>query len=548
VLPAEDRTSAVEESCDVVVVGAGFAGLYAVHRAGRDGLLAVGIEAGDDVGGTWYWNRYPGARCDVESVDYSFSFDEELQNGWRWSERFATQPEIRAYASHMAERFGLRDRYRFGERVTSARFDESTSTWLVETGAGTRLRAPFVVFATGSLSVPHRPSFPGVDDFGGEVYFTAQWPESPVDLTGRRVGVIGTGSSGIQVVTAIAPVAAGLTVFQRTANYSIPTVNGPLTDAELASIRATYPARRAITRRGLNGSGRDAYEKSVFEVGEEERRAVFERGWTLGGVAFAKTFPDQMVDDAVNRVARDFVHSKIREIVHDPATADDLTPTDHPIGAKRICSDSGYYETFNRDDVTLVNLRTDPIVRVVAGGIETASGLHQLDVIVYATGFDALTGALLRIDVRGRGGIRLADVWDDGPLTYLGVSVPGFPNLFLVNGPGGPSVLGNMILGAELQVDWVADLVAHAGSRGAQELEARADAAATWTEHVDEVAAATLYAKARSWYMGANIEGKKQRFMPYAGGLGSYTDLCARVRDDGYEGFALTSRSPEATS
>jgi cation diffusion facilitator CzcD-associated flavoprotein CzcO len=533
-----------EESCDVVVVGAGFAGLYAVHRARRDGLQAVGIEAGDDVGGTWYWNRYPGARCDVESVDYSYSFDEELQAEWRWTERFAAQPEIQAYAGHVSRRFGLRDLYRFGERVTSAVFDEDTSTWLVETDGGSRVRARFVVFATGSLSIPHKPSFPGVDDFGGEVYFTAQWPETPVDLSGKRVAVIGTGSSGIQAITAIAQVAARLTVFQRTANYSIPTVNGPLSESELTAIHETYPARRAVTRRGLNGSGRDAYEKSAFEIGEDERRAVFERGWTLGGVAFAKTFQDQMVDDEVNRFAREYVHSKIREIVRDPETADDLIPTDHPIGAKRICSDSGYYETFNRDNVTLVNLRKDPIVRVVADGIETAAGLHELDTIVYATGFDALTGALLRIDVRGRGGVRLADAWDDGPLTYLGVSVPGFPNLFLLNGPGGPSVLGNMILGAEIQVDWVADLVADAQRRGVQELEVRADATEKWTAHVDEVAAATLYTKARSWYMGANIEGKKQRFMPYAGGLGGYIDICAEVKHEDYEGFVFTSRRP----
>jgi cation diffusion facilitator CzcD-associated flavoprotein CzcO len=524
------------------VVGAGFAGLYATHRALQDGLDVIGIEAGDDVGGTWHWNRYPGARCDVESVDYSYSFDEELQGEWTWTERFAGQPEIRSYARHVADRFGLYRVYRFGERVRSAVFDESTSTWLVETGGGSRLRARFVVFATGSLSLPHRPRFPGDDGYRGEAYFTAQWPETPVDLTGKRVGVIGTGSSGIQAISTIALVASQLTVFQRTANYSIPTVNGPLSPEELAEIRASYPERRAITRRGLNGSGRDAYEKSALEIDEPERREVFERGWTQGGVAFAKTFRDQMVDDDVNRLAREYVHSKIREIVHDPATAEDLIPTDHPIGAKRICSDSGYYETFNRENVTLVNLRKDPIVRFVDQGIETESGLHPLDVVVYATGFDALTGALLKIDVRGRDDVRLTDAWGHGPVTYLGLAVPGFPNLFLVNGPGGPSVLGNMIAGAEIQVDWVADLVAEALRRGVQELEADADAAEQWTVHVDEVAERTLYTKAKSWYLGANIEGKHQRFMPYAGGLGAYLDICADVKAGDFAGFVFAAR------
>ncbi|MGY1814671.1 flavin-containing monooxygenase [Blastococcus sp. SYSU D00820] len=529
------------ETVDVLVVGAGFAGLYALHRSRQAGLTAVAVEAGDDVGGTWYWNRYPGARCDVESVDYSYSFDEDLQREWRWTERYAAQPEIHAYARHVADRFGLRPHLRLGQRVTAAVFDDATSTWTLSTDSGTRYRAPFVLLATGSLSAPNRPDIPGADSFAGEVVFTAQWPEEGVSVEGKRVGVIGTGSSGIQSIPILAESARSLTVFQRSANYSIPAPNRPLTDEDHARIQAEYPQRRAFTRTSSSGSPYEPYPKRATEIDEDERAAAFEARWRLGGVQFAKTFPDQSVDPVVNDMAREFVEARIRAVVHDPRVADDLIPDDHPIGTKRICTDTGYFETFNRDDVRLVNLRREPFVEITPTGVRTTAATYDLDVLVYATGFDAMTGAVTRIDVVGPRGDRIADTWADGPLTYLGVGVPGFPNLFPVTGPGSPSVLANMILAAEQQVDWLLDLVTYCRAHGIDQVEARRDAAETWTRHVDDAAHQTLFVQARSWYLGANIEGKKRVFMPYIGGFGTYRRICDEVGADGYRGFVLTS-------
>jgi cation diffusion facilitator CzcD-associated flavoprotein CzcO len=540
-----ERRPRSRNGVDMVVVGAGVAGLYATHRARTAGLAVRGFEAGAGVGGTWFWNRYPGARCDVESVDYSFSFDSALQQEWTWSERFATQPEILAYLTHAAERFELREHYTFGERVVSLELDETTGTWLVATDAGTEVTARYVVLATGSLSVPYRPDLPGADDFAGAVLMTAQWPDRPVSFEGRRVGVIGTGSSGIQLVPELARQARELTVFQRTANYSIPAVGGPLPAEELAAVKEGYDERRARTRRGLYGDpARDPYPHHPRAVSEEERTRVLEEAWKVGGVFFARTFPDQMVDEATNRVASEFVRDKIRSIVSDPQTADDLVPVDHPIGAKRICTDAGYFATFNLDHVHLVNLRRDPIERVEAAGVRTASGLHELDVLVYATGFDAFTGALSRLEVRGRGGMRLGEAWADGPETYLGLTVPGLPNVFLLNGPGSTGALANMVLGSEMQVDWAFDLVAETERRGAATFDVSAAAASRWTDFVDETARRTLFVKARSWYLGSNVEGKRERFLPYAGGLGDYVDHCRAEVDAGYPCFEFAARTP----
>ncbi|WP_067168733.1 flavin-containing monooxygenase [Microtetraspora niveoalba] len=533
---------------DVLVVGAGFAGLYAVHRALGAGFRAIGVEAAPGVGGTWYWNRYPGARCDVESIDYSYSFDEELQDSWVWSERYATQPEILAYLEHVADRFGLRPHFRFDRRVESARFDEGDATWTVTTDAGEAYRARFVVLATGSLSAPNKPPIPGADRFAGEVLFTAQWPREKVSFAGKRVGIIGTGSSGIQSIPIIAEEAASLTVFQRSPNYSVPAFNRPLTEDEQVRVRAEYPERRRRSAYSGAGTPHETYPKTVFEIDEAERLAAFEARWKEGGVLFGKTFPDQTVDEAVNKMARDFAEAKIRAIVADQRTADDLIPVDHPIGTKRICTDSGYYATFNRENVTLVNLRREPIVSITERGIETGGSSYELDTLIYATGFDAMTGAVTRIDIRGARGARIGDAWGEGPVTYLGMAIPGFPNLFTVNGPGSPSVLANMVLTAEQQVDWVVDLLADCRSRGVTEVEARADSAAKWTGHVDEVAHRTLFPKADSWYVGANIEGKRRVFMPYIGGFGAYRRTCEQVRAGGYEGFVLTARSGEGAS
>jgi len=531
----------VTEVADVLVIGAGFAGMYAVHAAVERGWRTIGIEAGLDVGGTWYWNRYPGARCDVESVDYSYSFDPELEQEWVWSERYATQPEIHAYAQHVADRYDLRRHFRFGERVLSATFDEDDATWTIRTDAGRVAQGRWLICATGSLSSPNRPDIPGLDDFRGDVLMTAQWPEEGYDVTGKRVGVIGTGSSGIQATPILAESAARLTVFQRSPNFSVPAFNRPHTEEELEEIRRTYRERRAKSFAGGGGSPHQAYPKSIWEVDEDERNAAFEARWREGGVLFSKTFNEQFVDQAANDLAREFAVAKIREIVRDPQTAEDLIPTDHPIGTKRICTDSGYYATFNRDNVELVNLRRDPIEAVTEWGVKTRDGAYELDVLVLATGFDAMTGSFTKIDVRGPRGDVLADAWADGPVTHLGVAVPGFPNFFTITGPGSPSVLINMVLAAEQQVDWIYELIDRCDRDGHRLVEARLDAARQWGDYLDELANGTLFVKANSWYMGANIEGKARGFMPFVAGFAAYIERCNECRDVGYAGFVLGS-------
>jgi cation diffusion facilitator CzcD-associated flavoprotein CzcO len=525
---------------DVIVVGAGIAGLYACHRAAEDGLDVLGIEAGDSVGGVWFWNRYPGARCDVESVDYSYSFDRDLERTWRWSERYATQPEILRYLDHVADRYGIRARFEFGRRVLTASFDEDSSTWSLVTDTGEEYLTRFVVMATGCLSAPIRPDLPGVDDFAGETLFTAQWPREGVDLAGKRVGIIGTGSSGIQAAPIIAEQAQSLTVFQRSANYTVPAPNAPYSEEDQERIQAEYPARREVSFYSPAASPHLSYPKKATEIDAAEREGALEARWREGGVLFGKTFPDQNVDIVANDYAREFAEQKIREIVRDPQVATDLIPTDHPIGTKRIVTDSGWAEMFNRSNVELVNLRRDPIEQVTAWGIKTATASYELDVLVFATGFDAMTGALARMDVRGARGHVLAEAWADGPITYLGLGVAGFPNLLTVNGPGSPSVLANMVLHAEQQVDWCLALVTECLRTGVDQVEPRADAAEKWTDHLGEVASGTLFTRAASWYMGANVEGKKRVFMPYIGGFGNYRRRCDEVRDSGFEGFVLT--------
>lgn len=531
----------LETDADVIVIGAGFAGLYAVHRAASAGLSVIGLEAAPDVGGTWYWNRYPGARCDVESVDYSYAFDDELQRSWTWSERFAAQPEILAYLRHVAERFDLRRHYRFEVDVVGAEFERGQ--WHVRARTGDTYVAQFLVCATGCLSAVNRPDIPGVDDFAGEVYFTAAWPREDPDLRGKRVGLIGTGSSGIQAVPIVAEQAERLVVFQRSANYSIPMPNRPWTPAEQQQIQEEYPQRRRASAYAAAGTPHGTYHKKAVDTEPHERVEALWRRWREGGVLFAKTFPDQTSDLAANDIAREFAEERIREIVADPVVANDLIPVDHPIGTKRICTDAGYYATFNRDNVRLVNLRREPIDAITADGVRTSAATYRCDVLIFATGFDALTGALTRIDPKGPRGARLRDIWADGPLTFLGLMVPGLPNLFTISGPGSPSVLANMVLHAEVQVDWVIELVRTARRLGVTEVEPRRDAAEAWTDHVAEAAERTLFPKATSsWYLGANIEGKKRVFMPYAGGFGTYRRHCDEVASQDYAGLVLTTR------
>jgi len=524
---------------DALVVGAGFAGLYMMHRLRGLGMSAIGFEAGEDVGGTWYWNRYPGARCDVESMQYSYAFDDGLQQDWRWSEVFASQPEILRYAQHVAERFDLRRSFRFNTRVASAAFDEAGHRWTVLTDTGDTVSARFCIMATGCLSAGRLPEVAGIETFRGLSYHTGSWPHGGVDFTGQRVGVIGTGSSGIQAVPVIAEQAHTLHVFQRTPNFSLPARNGPMPVELEAAWKAEYPQRRTRARATKTGTVYDFGDKSAMDVPDAEREREYMSRWQRGGINFMAAYNDISINAASNETAAAFVRARIRELVHDPDTAEALTPRDYPIGTKRICVDSGYFETFNRPNVTLVDLRRSPLAAVIPAGVRTTSAEYELDSIVFATGFDAITGALARIAVTGRGGAALADKWAAGPRTYLGLMTAGFPNLFLITGPGSPSVLSNMIFSIEQHVEWIADCLAHLRRRDAEAIEAELDAEDAWVAHVNEVAHRTLYPRAASWYMGANVQGKPRVFMPYIGGVDAYRRRCEEVAAAGYEGFRV---------
>ncbi|MGI9207917.1 MAG: flavin-containing monooxygenase [Rhodococcus sp. (in: high G+C Gram-positive bacteria)] len=524
---------------DAVVIGAGISGLYAVYKLRGRGMTVHGFEAADGVGGTWFHNRYPGARCDVESVDYSYSFDEDLQQEWTWSERFATQEEILAYLEHVAGRHDLHSAFEFLTRVVSTVYDEVSALWTITTDTGRSVTARFVVMATGVLSATNRPDIPGRDSFTGESYHTGEWPRHTVEFAGKRVGVIGTGSSGIQSIPIIAQEAEQVVVFQRSPNYSLPAGNTPLSPEQIAEVKASYPERRRLARLSGGGTPFTPYPKGALEVDEAERRRVYDEWWQRGGYLFAKAFPDQTISIEANDTAREYVEAKIRDMVKDPEIANRLIPTDHPIGTKRIVTDSGYFETYNRENVTLVNLRSTPIVEITEGGIRTSDTDYPLDMLVFATGFDAMTGALSRIDIRGRDGRALRDEWSAGPRTYLGMAVAGFPNMFVMVGPGSPSVLANMVLGAEQQVDWIADCLDHLDEHNAVSIEATEQAVAEWVEECNKKAAATLFPSADSWYLGANIPGKPRVFMPYIGGFANYGNICAEVAAAGYKGFEI---------
>jgi cyclohexanone monooxygenase len=525
---------------DAVIVGAGFAGLYMLHRLRGLGLSARVIEAGDDVGGTWYWNRYPGARCDVESLEYQYGFDDELPREWKWTERYASQPEILRYINHVADRFDLRTGIQFQTRVTSAVFDEAASRWAVTTDRGDRVDARYCIMATGCLSAPRRPDFEGLDSFEGDWYHTGYWPHEGVDFTGKRVGIIGTGSSAIQSIPIIAAQAAHLTVFQRTANFSVPAHNAPIDPDYERMMTEHYTEIRRQARESHGGIiSRAANEKSALEVSEEERQQEFESRWAQGGFAIGGAFADLAINRAANDTAAEFVRRKIRAIVKDAATAELLCPRDYPFATKRLCVDTNYFETFNRDNVTLVDVKTAPIEEITPAGVRTADAEYAFDCLVFATGFDAMTGALLAMDIRGRGGRTLQQAWEGGPRTYLGIQVAGFPNLFTITGPGSPSVLSNMLVSIEQHVDWISDCVDYMRAHEAPYIEATVEAQDAWVEHVNLVANFTLFPQANSWYIGANIPGKPRVFMPYVGGVGLYAQKCNEVVANGYEGFAL---------
>ena len=530
------KPSFEEPPLDAVIVGAGFAGLYMLHRLRGLDMHAHVFEAAGGVGGTWWWNRYPGARCDVPSVEYSYSFDEALQQEWDWSERYATQAEILAYAEHVADRFDLRRDITFEAKVEAARLDEKSGLWRIETAKGPA-SARFLILATGNLSIPNRPALPGLERFSGQVLHTGAWPHEPVDFTGRRVAVIGTGSSAVQSIPVIAREAARLHVLQRTAAYAVPAHNRPLGEEERKAIKADYPRLRAeaLTRRNYINFPQN--QQKAMAVDAAARRAAYEARWATGGLSFNGAFVDQLLDPEANEAAAAFVREKIREIVADPETALRLSP-DTIIGCKRLCAEIGFYEAFNRPNVELVDLREQPIETVTESGIRLGGREIDLDAIVLATGFDAMTGSFLGVEPVGVGGRPLREAWALGPRNYLGLAVSGFPNLFTVTGPGSPAVFSNVILSIEHHVEWIADCLAAMREAGHTRIEATAEAEADWLRHVAEVAGNTLLLGCNSWDLGANIPGKPRIFMPYVG-CPPYREICERVAAEGYSGFRL---------
>lgn len=533
---------------DVVIVGAGFAGMYMLHRLRQLGMSVIVFEAGDDVGGTWYWNRYPGARCDAESLAYSFSFSSELEQEWEWSERYAQQSEILEYARHVSRRFDLRKDIRFKTRVTSAHYQDDSLNWQVETDKGDSVVASFCVMATGCLSVPLLPDIPGVQNFKGNLYQASKWPHEPVSFKNQRVGIIGTGSSGIQAIPVIAEEADHLTVFQRTPNFSVPAKNEPLDQNWVDEFKKNYRAHRKNHKQAIGSGFGDLKIEPIDEpvepvlrsqLSEEQATQILEDAWATGGAKFMGAIGDQLMNEEANEFAKEFVHRKIRETVADKETANLLCPTNHPIGTRRICVDTGYYETYNRENVTLLSVKDNPIEEITENGVIVNGELTALDTLVLATGFDAMTGALLNMDIRGREGLALSKKWHAGPRSYLGIAVADFPNLFTITGPGSPSVLSNMMVSIEQHVDWVIDCLAHMKEQDLKVFEAQSQAEDQWVSHVNDVASMTLFPKGGSWYLGANVEGKPRIFMPYAAGVGVYREVCDQITAKGYEGFTF---------
>ena len=533
-MPEQDRY-------DAVIVGAGFSGLYMLHHLRELGFSAIVLERAAGVGGTWYWNRYPGARCDVESLVYSYSFSEDLEQEWEWTEKYPTQPEILRYANHVADRFDLRRDIRFETGVDKARWDDTAKTWVIETDTGSTIAATHYIMATGCLSHRKFAEVPGVDDYQGETYHTGRWPHEGVDFTGKRVGIIGTGSSAIQSIPIIAAEAQHLTVFQRTPNFSLPANNRPLSSGEQETMKANYRDHREAARTSGFGIPNPEPEKSALEATEEERQAAYEAAWEAGHlVRMLLSFNDMITNKEANETACEFVREKIRSIVTDAQVAEDLCPYNHPIGTKRPCLDTGYYATYNRDNVDLVNLRRTPIEAFTPTGIRTSGKEYEFDAIVFATGFDAMTGALVAVDIEGKDGVTLKEKWKDGPRTFLGLLVSGFPNFYTITGPTSPSVFSNMMVSIEQHVEWVGACMANLRDTGKVAIEPTIDAEDYWVEHNNEAGDETLYPLAESWYMGSNVPGKPRVLMPYIGGVGVYREECDEIVADGYRGCVLT--------
>lgn len=528
---------------DAVVIGAGFAGLYMLHRLRLLGLRSHLFEAGDGVGGTWYWNCYPGARCDVDSMQYSYSWSPELQKEWQWTERYPAQAEILRYINHVADRFELRRDITLSTRVTAGQWQAEQERWLVRTQQGQEVSAQFLITATGCLSESRLPDIEGLDRFKGQVYHTGRWPKAPVDFSGLRVGVMGTGSSGIQVIPQLAKQAKQLYVFQRTPNFSVPAWNGPIDPNHQKDWLDNYPKYRAMARNTRSAIMYDYGKQSALDMSEQERAEEMERRWQKGGTNFAHSFNDTFTNRQSNELLSEFVRGKIRKMVNDPTVAEDLLPRDHAIGTKRICVDTGYYPTYNLPHVKLVNLRQTPIERFDEGAAIVNGQRHALDAMVFATGFDAVTGALERLNIVGEHGKTFKQLWKAGPTSYLGLMTVGFPNLFTITGPGSPSILTNVIVSIEQHVEWIANCLAFMQKHSHTRIDAQQIAQDRWVKHVQEVASGTLFVTANSWYMGANIPGKPRVFLPYIGGFSTYAAMCEDVVQKGYEGFDFSRKS-----
>lgn len=536
----------MSEPLDALIVGAGFAGLRALHTLRSQGLRVALIEASDGIGGVWYHNAYPGARCDVESYDYSYSFSPELEQEWRWSERYATQPEILRYIDHVADRFDLRKDIRLNTRMTAAVFDEAADRWTVTAQDGQAWTVKHLVLCLGQLSTTKAPAYPGQDDFRGRIIHSGTWPRDAVDFAGKRVAIIGTGSSGMQMTPVIARQAAHLTVFQRTANYSVPAANAPVTDEEDRAVKASYAERRREARESPTGLGFKVNRVSALDVSPEEREQVYEAAWNRYGFGFALAYYDILLSKPANDTAAEFIRRRIAAKIDKAELRDKLVPKDHAFAARRPSVDSGYFEAFNRDNVELADVREFPILGFTATGIRTAAKEHAFDIVIFATGFDAFTGSLLKPDIVGRGGVTLRQKWSEGPVTQLGVAVSGFPNMHIVCGPGSPSLLSNVMISIEEQIDWFGRLIGLMQARGIATVEAEEDAERAWVAHVNERARETLYLTTDSYYNGAEVAGKPRVFMPYSGGVRGYRRILERCEAEGYPGFRLTPSAPTA--
>ena len=531
------------QTVDVLVIGAGFAGLRALYRFRGLGYKVKVLEASEDIGGVWYHNGYPGARCDVESYDYSYSFSPELEQEWRWSERYATQPEILRYINHVAERFDLRRDIQFNTRMTNATYDEASARWVIETEGGETFQAQFLMMCVGQLSTTKSPSYPGLSDYKGEVIHSGKWPKHEVTYEGKRVAIIGTGSSGMQMTPVIAKQAKHLTVFQRTPNYSIPAANAPVTDEEDAQVKAQYRERRDRAWNSATGLGFMPNKTSALDVTPEEREKAYEAAWNRLGFGFALTYYDILLNKQANDTAADFIRRKIAGVVNDPVLRDKLLPKNHAFAARRPSVDSGYFQAFNRDNVELADVRESPIVEFTPEGIRTTAKLHEFDMIIFATGFDVFTGSLFKPDIIGRGGITLKQKWADGPVTHLGVGVSDFPNMFIVVGPGSPSLLSNVMVSTEEQIDWMAAFVEHMKANKQTVFEVQPDAEKEWGHHINERVKETLYLSTDSYYNGAEVKGKPRVFMPYSGGVRGYRRILHKCAAEGYTGFSFAANA-----